>query len=198
MELLDKIESDARARSIPVILRPTRVYLEKLIKEHQPKSILEIGMAVGYSASVMLSVSEAHITCLEASRPNIVEAKANFAALGLEDRVTIIEGDCMKTLPKLNKKYDFIFLDGPKGKYLDMIPLILPLLSKKGIWLSDNVLFRGMVNGQSEISEHRFIHTVGVLREFLEKLESDTSLDTTILDIGDGLCQVQSKEGKNE
>ena len=154
MELLDKIEVDARARNIPVILRPTREYIENLIHEIQPKSILEIGMAVGYSASVMLSGSNAQITCLEASKPNIEEAKANFEALGLSDRVNIIEGDCMKTLPKLNEKFDFIFLDGPKGKYLDMIPLIVPLLNRNGVWVSDNVLFRGMVSGKNQITEH--------------------------------------------
>ncbi len=195
MDILSEIESNARSRKIPVILPDTRAFLEKLCKELKPKQILEIGMAVGYSASVMLSSCDGKITCLEASVPNINEAKQNFARQNLTNRVNIIEGDCAITLPSLNgQKYDLIFLDGPKGKYVELIPLILPLLSDGGVWVSDNVLFRGMVMDKTKINENRFVHTVEVLSRFVNILQNDKRLDTQVYAIGDGLCVVRKRK----
>ena len=95
-EFLQNLEKFARLNKIPVILDDTRDYLVELCKTLQPKRILEIGMAIGYSASNLLKASpNANITCLEASLPNIEMARENFARQGLIERVNIIEGDCM-------------------------------------------------------------------------------------------------------
>ncbi len=194
-EFLQNLEKFARLNKIPVILDDTRDYLVELCKTLQPKRILEIGMAIGYSASNLLKASpNANITCLEASLPNIEMARKNFASQGLTERVNIIEGDCMLELPKLKgQKFDLIFLDGPKGKYLEMIDMILPLLDEKGVWVSDNVLFRGMVRDNQPIPFPRFEMTVHVLRDFLDTLEQNKDLDTQVLHIGDGLSVVKFK-----
>lgn len=197
---LEDMETFARQNKIPVVLPQTRQYLCELVEKNKPKTILEIGMAIGFSASCMLlSYKEATITELEASVPNIKLAKQNFEALDLSNRVSIIEGDCLKTLPKLveqNQKFDLIFLDGPKGFYVDMIKPILALLKPDGVWVSDNVLFRGMVRGEKPITEHRYIHTVETLNKFLDELKSNKDLNVEVLDIGDGLCVVTKKGEK--
>lgn len=187
--ILEEIEKYARANKIPVVLPDTRQFLENLCKQKQPKTILEIGMAIGFSGSVMLKSCDAQLTCCEASLPNIEIAKVNFERQGLTKRVDIVVGDCLKTLPTLlGQKYDLIFLDGPKGFYLEILDMILPLLSDDGMLVADNVLFRGMVNGKNKISENRFVNTVSVLKKFNEKMLNDKRFDTQILDIGDGLC----------
>ena len=195
---LQQMEAFARQNKIPVVLPETREFLCSLVKKNKPKTILEIGMAIGFSASCMLLSNEnSTITELEASVPNIALAKQNFEALGLTDRVSIIEGDCLKTLPKLveqNKKFDMIFLDGPKGFYVDMIEPLKNVLKPNGVWVTDNVLFRGMVRGGAQITENRYIHTVETLRNFLNILENDKTLNTQVLEIGDGLCVVTKKE----
>ena len=194
MDYLDEMEAFARENKIPVILRDTRAFLENLCKDLRPKRILEVGTAIGYSISCMLRACEAQATCMEASLPNIKLAKQNLEALGLASRVNIVVGDCLKTLPSLNgEKFDLIFLDGPKGKYLEILELLLPLLDKKGVLVADNVLFRGMVEGETEISEPRFVPTVEVLRTFIDTLEHDARFDTTLHHIGDGLCEVRYK-----
>ena len=100
-EFLEDLEKFARLNKIPVIVDDTRDFLIKLCKELKPKRILEIGMAIGYSASVMLkSYPQAKITCIEASLPNIEMAKVNLEKKNLDSRVNIIEGDCMLELPK--------------------------------------------------------------------------------------------------
>ncbi len=59
--------------------------------------------------------------------------------------------------------------------------------------MSDNVLFRGMVDGRSEITEPRFSHTVEVLKRFIRILQNDNELVTQVPSIGDGLCVVRKK-----
>ena len=191
---LTNIEKFARQNKIPVILDDTKDYLQNLCKELKPKHILEIGMAIGYSASCMLEVCDADILELEASLPNIELARQNFENLGFTDRVKIIVGDCVVELAKLlGQKFDLIFLDGPKGHYPEMLPDILPLLADNGVFVSDNVLFRGMVRDGENISSPRYVHTVKALQKFLELLEKNENLDTKVLHIGDGLAVVKKK-----
>jgi len=191
---LTQMEKFARQNKIPVILDDTKDYLQNLCKERQPKHILEIGMAIGYSASCMLEVCDADILELEASLPNIELARQNFEKLGFTNRVNIIVGDCMVELPKLlGQKFDLIFLDGPKGHYPEMLPNILPLLADTGVFVSDNVLFRGMVRDGKDITCNRYEHTILALQKFLELLETNETLDTKVLHIGDGLAVVKKK-----
>ncbi len=199
-EFLTRLEKYARKNKIPVVLPDTREFLCNLVREQKPARILEIGMAIGFSGSNMLkSFDGAKLTCCEVSKPNIEEARDNFAMQGLTPRVEIIEGDCMRTLPTLlGQKFDLIFLDGPKTFYLDMIDLILPLLAQNGVWVSDNVLFRGMVRDGAPITEHRFERTARILDEFLTKLQQNEKLDTQILHIGDGLSVVKFRGEENE
>ncbi len=197
-EFLQNLETFARQTKVPVIVPTTREYLVNLVKARQPKRILEIGTAIGFSGSCFLKACpDAFLTTLEASTPNIAMAKQNFEAQGLTSRVNIIEGDCMRTLPTLvGQKFDFIFLDGPKGMYLDMIDMLLPLLADNGIWVSDNVLFRGMVLDGVPILEPRFQKTVNLMRQFLKRLDDDEQLSTQVLHIGDGLSVVEKRGNK--
>lgn len=199
-DFLINLEKYAREYKIPVVLPDTREFLCSLVRQNKPRKILEIGMAIGFSGSNMLkSYDGARLYCLEVSKPNIEAAQRNFAAQGLLDRVEIIQGDCMQTLPMLQgQKFDLIFLDGPKTFYLDMIELILPLLDKNGVWVSDNVLFRGMVRDGAPITEPRFERTARLLDEFLLKLEQNKKLNTQILHVGDGLSVVRFGDEKNE
>lgn len=194
MSYLDEMEQYARANKIPVILPDTREYLENLCREIQPKRILEIGMAIGYSASCMLSSCDATIVECEASLPNIELAKINFEILGLTDRVTIIEGDCMLTLPNITEQFDLIFLDGPKGRYPEILPLLLPRLKRRGVLVCDNVLFRGMVLDGEPLQYPRFERTVIALRQFIDMLKNNRELDTELLRIGDGLTVSRYKQ----
>ncbi len=189
INILKDMEVFAKERKIPIALPDTRDFLKNLCKEKKPKTILEVGTAIGYSASNMLLSCDAVITCCEASKPNIVIAKQNFEKLGLTQRVKIVEGDCLKTLPTLlGQKFDLIFLDGPKGLYPQILPLLLPLLGENGTLVSDNIGFRGMVSKGSEITENRFVKTVHELQTFINDLQNNKNLNTEIhFEIGDGI-----------
>lgn len=196
MDFLKELEEYARATYVPVILDDGAKFLADFVSKKQFKNILEIGTAIGYSGSIMLSSSkDAHLTTIEKDEPSYVKAGETFSALGISDRANRILGDGFEEIKKLNtqnKKYDLIFLDGPKGQYLSYYPILLKMLSPKGCLLVDNVLFHGMVRSKEDVG-HKKRSMVTKLRQFLHEIETREDLDTTIHEIGDGIAEIYFK-----
>ena len=87
---------------------------------------------------------------------------------------------------ELNDKYDIIFIDAAKGKYLEFLELSLKLIKSDGVIIADNVLYKGYV--LSDYNKHKQRTAVNKLREYIKRVTQDPNLDTKILDIGDGLA----------
>lgn len=187
---LKKIEKFARANFIPVLLQDTAKKLASTVKLYEPIEILEIGTAIGYSGTIMLKSSkESHLTTIELDQKNFDMAKENFEKFKLTDRVTQIKGDAMSVLEELAtsfKKYDFIFLDGPKGQYIKYLPIIKRLLNYGGRLFADNVLYKGLVKSK-EFIPHKKRTIVVNLRKFLDSIQSDIEFDCELLETGDGI-----------
>lgn len=190
-EILDKIQKYGRLMNVPIILDDSKDILLDLIRQHQPKKILEIGTAIGYSGSLMLINSPASkLTTIEILPSAYEVAKDNFAELGLLDRVNMILGDANEVVKNLNDDYDFIFMDGPKSKYLHQFPYLLKHLKKDGIIFADNVLFKGRVLGD-DYPKHKHRTLILNLRKFLKLVQEDKALKSTLLDAGDGILIIQ-------
>src|SRR5699024_12367072 len=99
----------------------TMQFIVSLQKLSQPINILEIGTAIGYSAlSMHYRLPNTHITTHERNEDMFNEATKNYAKYSLNDKIDLIKGDALATLPNLikeNKTYDFIFIDAAKGQY---------------------------------------------------------------------------------
>ena len=91
-----------------------------------------------------------------------------------------------------DKKYDLIFLDGPKGQYLYYYPVLLQMLQKGGCLLVDNVLFKGLVRSNEDVG-HKKRAMVTKLRKFMSEIETRHDLITTIHEIGDGIAEIYLK-----
>lgn len=59
--------------------------------------------------------------------------EANFAAAGVEDRVTLLPGDAHETLDALEPGFDLAFLDAEKEHYLDYLEPLVRLLRPGGL-----------------------------------------------------------------
>ena len=107
-----------------------------------PKAILEVGTAVGYSALLMAQAMPegCRITTIEKYEKRIPKAKEHFRLAGMEDRITLLEGDAGQILSELSGSFDLVFMDAAKGQYIHWLPDVLRLLSKGGMLISDNVL----------------------------------------------------------
>ena len=184
---IQKLRVSAFKRSIPTADDETLNFLMTILSAAKPKSILELGTAIGISGAVMLKTCNgAHLTTVEKDESFHREALANFESLNLSDRVTAICGDAGEVIEKLEEKFDFIFLDCAKVQYVKYLPRLKELLKSGGILLADDVLLYGWLTGEAEVPKKRkmlFKH----IEEFLCEVTSDGELNTTILNIGDGL-----------
>lgn len=181
-------ETAAVAAGIPIIRNDSQQLIRVLLKMLRPRMILEVGTAVGFSAILMArAASEASITTIELDEKRHAQAEANFQQWAVAERIKAICGDAAEVLPQLRKQYDFIFLDGAKGQYLHQIDLLYGLLEPGGILLADNVLQDGEV-ALSRYAVGRRDRTIHKrMREFIEKLHTDSRFETITVSTGDGM-----------
>ena len=187
-EELRKIKEKALEEHIPIIMDETLAVMEPILKEKKPESILEIGTAVGYSAicfSEYLS-EKGKIDTIEREEERVKEALENIKKVEVEEKIHILQGDAVEILPTLEEKYDVVFIDAAKGKYPFFLEQSLRLLKENGIIFADNILYKGYVMG--EYHKHKQRTAVRNLREYIKEVCENSSLETQILEVGDGLA----------
>ncbi len=189
-ELCDRIAREARTSYVPIIRRETASFLQTMVAAAAPSRILEVGTAVGYSALLMAQVMPegCHITTIEKYKPRIPLARDHFRQAGMEERITLIEGDAGEVLEQLSGTFGFIFMDAAKGQYIHWLPRVLELLKPGGVLLTDNVLQDGDIVESRFAVERRNRTIHGRMREYLYVLTHTEALQTSIVPIGDGVA----------
>ncbi len=189
-EIIERIEEEALDAYVPIIRKETQSFLKVLMMMKQPKRILEIGAAVGFSAILMSEYmpADGQITTIENYEKRIPVARENFRRAGKEEQITLLEGDALEIMRTLEGPYDFIFMDAAKGQYIHYMPEAIRLLSPGGVLMSDNVLQDGdLIESRFAVERrNRTIHSR--MREYLYELKHDERLLTTILPLGDGVA----------
>lgn len=197
-DFLNELEQFAVKTNVPVIRPQMQSFLKLLLAMKQPRKILEVGTAIGFSALLMseYAPSDCRITTIEKYEKRIPLARENFKKAGKEESITLLEGDACEILKQLDDTYDFIFMDAAKGQYIHFLPDILRLLPVGGILVSDNVLQDGDVL-ESRFAVTRRDRTIhSRMREYLYELKHNEQLQTDILPVADGVTvSVKIKEG---
>ncbi len=191
-ELLDEIEKYGRDNKIPILLDDSLEFISNILKEIRPNRVLEIGTAIGFS-SICFSkylAEGGRIDTIEIEPLRVEQALENIKRVGVEEKIRVLEGDALDILPYLNEKYDVIFIDASKGKYVEFFEHALRLCKVGGYIIADNVLYKGMV--MSDYNRHKQRTAVNKLREFIDIVMENKNLDSSLHDIGDGLmiCKV--------
>lgn len=188
-EYLNQIEEEARRDCVPVIRREMQSFLKTLLAAKQPRAILEVGTAVGFSALLLCEYAhpKAHITTIEKYEKRIPIARENFKRAGREKQITLLVGDASEYLQKMTGSFDFIFMDAAKGQYIRFLSDVLRLLEPGGLLVSDNVLQDGdLIESRFAVERrNRTIHSR--MREYLYELKHNPQLVTSILPLGDGV-----------
>ncbi len=186
---LNELEQAALKTNVPVIRPQMQSFLKLLLAMKQPKHILEVGTAIGFSALLMSEYGpeDCKITTIEKYEKRIPLAKENFKRAGKEEQISLLEGDAAQILKELDGPFDFIFMDAAKGQYIHFLPDILKLMPVGGLLISDNVLQDGdvMESRFAVTRRDRTIHSR--MREYLYELKHKEALLTDILLIGDGV-----------
>lgn len=186
---LNELEQYALETNVPIIRPQMQSLLKLLLAIKQPKRILEVGTAIGFSALLMSEYGPkaCSITTIEKYEKRIPLAKDNFRKAGREEQITLLEGDATEILKELEGSFDFIFMDAAKGQYIHFLPDILRLMPKGGLLISDNVLQDGdvMESRFAVTRRNRTIHAR--MRDYLYELKHNEQLCTDILPVGDGV-----------
>lgn len=151
--------------------------LRILVESSRAKRGVEVGSATGFGAINMGLAFErtgGHLYTLEIDPEMVKACRENVAKVGMEDVVTCIEGDALKTLAKLEGEFDFVFIDALKQDYMKYLKLIEPKLKKGAVVVGDNV-----------------IRHESAMKDFLEYIQKSPDYDTVIiqasLEKGDGM-----------
>ena len=186
-EELEKLKVEALEAHIPIIMDDTLEKIKEILKEEKPKRILEIGTAVGYSASRFAEYTDEDciIDTIEIDEVRANEAIENVKKIGVSERINIMIGNAVDILPTIKEEYDIVFIDAAKGKYPIFLEESMKLIKDNGIILADNVLYKGYV--MSDYNEHKQRTAVRHLREYIKEITENEKLETEILEVGDGL-----------
>ncbi len=185
--LLKEMEEFAAEHDVPISQPETMRLLEVLARLSGAKRILEVGGAIGYSAICMAEASGGQVTSIELSPEMIALSSEYISRAGLQERITVLEGDAKEVLCGLRGSYDMIFLDAAKGQYAEYFTHCMRLLKVGGLLISDNVLYKGMV-ATDELLLRRKRTIVSRLRNYLDMLCSHEELETSLLPVGDGVA----------
>jgi predicted O-methyltransferase YrrM len=115
----------------------------KIIKKYKPRNILEIGTLYGYSAILMasmLSSSNGRVVTIEMNKSVAEAAIRNIEDAGLSDKIMVIIGNALNVIPKLDRRFQLMFLDAAKNEYLSYLKLAEKKCLEKGaVVVADNV-----------------------------------------------------------
>ena len=159
--------------------------LSMLSKIIHPKHILEIGTYTGYAALCLAEglAPEGTLDTIDVNEELVDFQKKYFDASAYKDQIFQHLGNALEIIPTLNKKFDLVFIDADKDNYINYFNIIVPMMNKGGIILSDNVLWSGKVLEELNPKDK----STKILLEYNQLLKDDPRVETVLLPIRDGL-----------
>ncbi len=150
----------------------------------QPKSVLEIGTFVGYSAICLAEglAENGRLITIEANEELETKILSNINLAGLNDKIDLKIGNALDVISSLNCTFDLVFIDADKLNYIKYYDLVIEKLNIGGLIISDNVLWDGKVMEASKNDA-----TTKLLREFNVHVQNDNRTNKVLLPIRDGL-----------
>ena len=141
--------------------------LRILVESARARRGIEVGSASGFGAvnmGIAFERTGGHLYTLEIDPRSAKVCRDNLQKVGLENTVTCIEGDALKTLPTLEGEFDFVFIDALKRDYLKYLKLIEARLKPGSVVVADNV-----------------IQSAGEMKDFLDYIQNSPDYDTVII-----------------
>lgn len=194
--LLQEMEEYAEQHAVPIMERTGIEILLQLLRIQNAKNILEVGTAIGYSALRMaIALQEAKIVSIERDDERFQLAVDFIARAGIGNRIKLIHADALEAEAEISMTapYDAIFIDAAKGQYKKFFELYSKYLSKDGVIITDNVLFKGLVY-EEEIENKRIRSLVRKIDAYNQWLSTHPEYDTVILPVGDGVAITRKKQ----
>lgn len=153
---LSELETESLMRKIPIIGREKGTWLLQKVKEMNPKKILELGSANGYSGCILGSYG-AELTTIELDTKMAHEAVTNFFKFNIKAKVLV--GDATKLVKELKDSFDLVFIDFAKKSYLKILEDCVRLTKYDGLIIADNITMSGCQDFKGAIMNHSQLKT---------------------------------------
>ena len=162
-------------------------FMQFIIKNNKIKKILEIGTFTGYSALTMaLAIDDdGNITCLDKNKETSDIAINFFKKAKVDNKINLIcdnASSILRTLINESNTFDLIFIDADKENYINYYEFAYNLISKNGLIIIDNVLWKGEVADSNKNDK-----LTKLIREFNVHIKNDIRVEKTIFPLGDGI-----------
>lgn len=193
-QLLLEMEQYAKEKNVPIIEKESIAYIMKYIKANDIRNILEIGSAIGYSAILMASASQAvKVTTIERDEIRYMECLKNVKKCGLDKEINVVFQDALD-VNLTGVSYDLIFIDAAKGQYKKFFEKFKYFLAPGGVIVTDNLKFHGYVGKKETIESKNLRGIVDKIEGYIEFLKTNEEFDTEFIDIGDGISVSRRKD----
>ncbi|MGB3409985.1 MAG: O-methyltransferase [Microthrixaceae bacterium] len=165
---------------------PLLTFLARLIGA---RCAVEIGTFTGLSALCIAEgmSSDGHLTCFDVSEEWTSVGVPFWEEAGVADRIERVIGPAAETFGdhEFSEPIDFAFIDADKGGYLNYVDLVLDKMRPGGLIVADNALFSGRVLDPA--AEGSALE----IREFNDRVAADDRVDSTLINVGDGLMMLR-------
>ena len=101
-------------------------------------------------------------------------AAANFKKAGVDQLITIVEGDAHETVKQYKEPIDIVFIDADKEGYVDYLEKMLPVVRPGGLIIAHNV-------------------NPGQGTRYVEAITKNAALETTFMTEGGGVSVTLKK-----
>jgi len=171
MEDMYANQSRGMGNILPEDGRLMRMLTETLAAKH----VVEVGTANGYSAMwfcLALKSTGGKLTTHEIDATRIAMARDNFKRAGVEELLTLVEGDAHETVKKLTGPIDLLLLDAEKEGFTDYLSKLLPLVRTGGLIIAHDS------SGQAHM-----------MHDYFQAIASNPDLETVFVDASRwGMC----------
>ena len=144
--------------------------LRLLAETSGAKNVVEIGTSTGISGLWLclgLIRTGGRLTTFEYDPTRAATARRHFQTGGVDQIVTVVEGDAHQTIARLKAPVDLVFIDADKEGYVDYLRKLLPLVRTGGVIVA---------------------HNIGQAGEYDTAVNADPSLDTIYYREGGGMA----------
>lgn len=184
-EVLAEMEAQAAMRKIPIVGPLVGRLLYQVAAMTGAQRVFEMGSAIGYSTLWWARAvgTQGKVVYTDGDPNNAIEARGYFERAGVFDRIQIHTGDALEILSEQGSgDFDIVFCDIDKEEYPRALKLALPRVRKGGLFIADNVLYKGTV-----ANPHHSDARTKAIQEFNRLMYSSSELEPVILPLRDGV-----------
>ncbi len=181
--VLAEMEKEAERRNIPIVGPVVAAFLSQLATMTGAKRIFELGSAIGYStlwwARAAGETGEVFYTERDPALSR--EAAEYFDRAGVAGRIRLMPGDAIAAFQSTPGDFDLIFCDLDKPRYPEALRLAAPRLRPGGLFIADNVLWKGKVAGPDSDPQ------TAAMREITRQAYALPGFSVSVLPLRDGI-----------